>query len=209
MLNLVVLSLAIVASKAALSCNGASFTIGTMETVVAAGLCTGAEAGGQVSSAQYVCKGGKINIAAYTSSSDCTGDSQEAEVCSNAAYTDCTSVCGQDPCGYIKVQIYSGVTSCDPIVVDSTTGALITTGYVADQCQGTTGASTSWSCDSSASKATLKTYTSADCTGGSTDVEYALETLCDASTGVASIYSCGTANKTSGAVRYSIFGAYI
>eukprot|EP01084_Bolivina_argentea_P285640 489869_1 len=194
MLNLVVLSLAIVASKAALSCNGASFTIGTMETVVAAGLCTGAEAGGQVSSAQYVCKGGKINIAAYTSSSDCTGDSQEAEVCSNAAYTDCTSVCGQDPCGYIKVQIYSGVTSCDPIVVSSSSNVNY---HITGQCLSIshhpTINSTSMLCDSSSGTAQYVMYTSDDCTGPSI-LSINLTATCSVDNDHALTYSCGTAN---------------
>eukprot|EP01084_Bolivina_argentea_P198719 340196_1 len=185
MLNLVLLSLGIVASNAALSCNGVSYFAGAMQYIIPAGVCIGSIDDGKVSSEQYVCKLGKMKNVTYASSSDCTGDYTEAEICLDSTDRDCTSVCDKDICEYTKHETYWGVTSCDPIVGST----LLDLVYISGQCLEITGlGSQSWSCDSSASTATLKTYTSADCTGGSTDVEYALETLCDESTGVASIY---------------------
>eukprot|EP01083_Nonionella_stella_P270285 915095_1 len=121
MLNLVVLSLGIVASKADLSCNGLSVETDTgFYMSFPAGVCNGIADYQSKWSSQYVCKGGKIHIVDYASSSNCTGDSTEYEYCSTFPYfTNCTSVCDQDPCEYIKEVIYTGVTSCDPIVVSS------------------------------------------------------------------------------------------
>eukprot|EP01084_Bolivina_argentea_P297498 512535_1 len=117
MLNLIVLSLGIVASKADLSCNGVSLNYFS----IPAGVCMAVISESRKSSFQLVCKGGKIHIDQYTSSGDCTGDFTEHEHCSVTDFTNCTSVCDQDPCEYIKEVMYSGVTSCDPIVVSSST----------------------------------------------------------------------------------------
>eukprot|EP01084_Bolivina_argentea_P302489 522110_1 len=74
MLNLVVLSLAIIASKAALSCNGASYTYNGEEMFKAAGVCTGTESispeYAAIFSTQSVCKDGQIYTVTYASSSD-------------------------------------------------------------------------------------------------------------------------------------------
>eukprot|EP01084_Bolivina_argentea_P297499 512537_1 len=122
MLNLIVLSLGIVASKADLSCNGVSVVPDSRNYYsIPTGACMSSISESHKVSSQLVCKGGKIHIDHYTSSSDCTGDFTEYEYCSVTDFTNCTSVCDQDPCEYIKEVMYSGVTSCDPIVVSSST----------------------------------------------------------------------------------------
>eukprot|EP01083_Nonionella_stella_P178219 628974_1 len=133
MLNLVILSLGIVASKAALSCNGASYTYDGKEIFEAAGVCVGAESispeYAAIFSTQSVCKDGQIYTVTYASSSDCTGDSTVAEFCS-PNYKDCTSViCDQDPCEFIKYKSYHGVISCYPYVVNKTDFTEATSAY--------------------------------------------------------------------------------
>eukprot|EP01083_Nonionella_stella_P270286 915098_1 len=122
MLNLIVLSLGIVASKADLSCNGVSVVTDWNYYSIPTGACMSAIYESGKFSSQLVCKGGKIYYVHYASSTDCTGDFTEDEYCSvmdQDHFKNCTSVCDQDPCEYIKEVVYSGVTSCDPIVVSS------------------------------------------------------------------------------------------
>eukprot|EP01084_Bolivina_argentea_P285641 489870_1 len=171
MLNLVVLSLAIVASKAALSCNGASYTYDGKEIFEAAGVCVGAESispeYASMYSTQRVCKDGQIYTVTYASSSDCTGDSPTVSKFCSPDYKDCTSViCDQEPCEYIKYTSYSGVISCDPYVVNKTNGGETTSAYMLGVCDIYHSGSYLWECDESG-QPIHKTYTTDDCTGTS------------------------------------------
>eukprot|EP01084_Bolivina_argentea_P290466 498948_1 len=88
MLNLIVLSLGIVASKADLSCNGVSVEIDTGTYFsIPAGVCMSSISESYKLSSQLVCKGGKIHGVHYTSSSDCTGDFTEYEYCSGTHWS--------------------------------------------------------------------------------------------------------------------------
>eukprot|EP01084_Bolivina_argentea_P256017 430880_1 len=158
MLNLVVLSLGIVASKADLSCNGVSLN----HFSIPAGVCMAVIHESYKSSSQLICKGGKIHIDHYTSSSDCTGDFTEHEYCSVSPWSNCTSVCDQEPCEYIKEVVYTGVTSCDPIVVSSSSNVNY---HITGECRAHQYYnSTSKLCDSSSGIAQSLMYTSYDCT---------------------------------------------
>eukprot|EP01083_Nonionella_stella_P076546 208612_1 len=192
MLNLVILSLGIVASKADLSCNGVSVVTDWTYFSIPAGVCMAVISESRKSSFQLVCKGGKIHIDQYTSSGDCTGDFTEHEYCSVSHWSNCTSVCDQDPCEYIKEVVYSGVTSCDPIVVSSSRNV----GYhITGQCRPSFlfNQSTSMLCDSSSGIAQYVMYTSYDCTGPPI-LSWNLATTCSVDNDHALTYSCGTAN---------------
>eukprot|EP01084_Bolivina_argentea_P256016 430875_1 len=200
MLNLVVLSLGIVASKADLSCNGVSFEIDTVDsriyTSIPAGVCMSTVSESHKSSSQLICKGGKIYYVHYASSSDCTGDFTEHEYCSVSPWSNCTSVCDQEPCEYIKEVVYTGVTSCDPIVVSSSSNVNY---HITGQCLSIshhpTINSTSMLCDSSSGTAQSLMYTSDDCTGPSTLSTNLIATCkVDNYNAYAFNYSCGTAN---------------
>eukprot|EP01084_Bolivina_argentea_P275225 469306_1 len=194
MLILVVLSLAIVASKAALSCNG----VFRGEQFYPAGVCQGTELAEYSHMFQYVCKGGKMYHMIY-STNDCSGvPSQESDAC--LYQDDCTSICDQDPCEYIKHTGYQGVISCDPIVLNRTTGTVSTGVLAGDAILGQCKAysddySQFYSCDHNDSSVILRqSYSSNDCTGDST-YDYWFVDSCNVDTGIANTYSCDIANE--------------
>eukprot|EP01084_Bolivina_argentea_P285644 489873_1 len=186
MLILVVLSFAIVASKAALSCNGVSI----LQSFWPAGVCMGVQTPTYSHTYQYVCKDGKMYHMIYATS-DCTGDPHYKTDTPCLNFDDCTSICDQDPCEYIKEVVYSGVTSCDPIVVSSSSNVNY---HITGQCRPSLfNQSTSMLCDSSSGTAQYVMYTSDDCTGPSI-LSINLTATCSVDNDHALTYSCGTAN---------------
>eukprot|EP01084_Bolivina_argentea_P275224 469303_1 len=146
------------------------------------------------SSHQYVCKDGKMYHIIYATS-DCTGvlNSETDTPCLN--HDDCTSICDQDPCEYIKETSYDGVTSCDPIVLNSTIGTVVTGVKPSGGMLGTcTPISDEYSavyfCDHNDSSAQMYWYSSNDCTDEPTYYDYFLSDRCDADNGNAATYYC-------------------